>query len=471
MNRLQFIRLLGTAFAGVTLAPHLVTSALAQDKKSADSSDQNSISGDPLKADVSKPVTVVILGAGARGRTYASYAKDFPDCMKVVGVADINEYRKKDMAKKHDIPANAQFGDWSEAIAAGKIADAVVISLPDDLHYEPCMKALELGYDVLLEKPVAQTEEECVAIRDKANEKGAIVAVCHVLRYAPYFIALKAVIDSGAIGKLISVQHLEPIQYAHMAHSYVRGNWHNAKQTTPIILAKSCHDLDILRWLVGQPCKSIAAYGSLTYFTPENKPEGATERCTDGCPHEATCPYSAIDIYVNKQQHLGVFDALPPKSEPEARAKKIRDYLATTDYGRCVFAMDNDQPDHYVSCMEFADGTTASFSMEAFMARGGRRTRVMGTKGEIDGDMHKFVMTDFRTGKKTEWDAKTVKEVAAYAAHGHGGGDFGLARDFVNAVGHHDVNRLSSDINVSMESHIMGFAAEKSRLGEGKQRI
>ena len=471
MNRLQFIRLLGTAFAGATLAPHLI--ACSSEKKSSepDNNDAEALAQKALAADVERPVTVVILGAGSRGKIYAAYAEQFPQCMKVVGVADINEFRKTQMAEKHNIPAEAQFGDWSEAIAAGKIADAVVISLPDDLHYKPCMEALELGYDVLLEKPVAQTEAECVAIRDKANEKGAIVGVCHVLRYAPYFLAMKAIIDSGAIGKLVSIQHLEPIQYAHMAHSYVRGNWHDSKATTPIILAKSCHDLDILRWMVGKPCKSIAAYGSLSYFTHENRPEGATARCNDGCPHEATCPYSAEDIYVRKGWHLGVFDNLPPKAEKEARADKIREYLKTTNYGRCVFDMDNDQPDHYVCAMEFEDGITASFSMEAFMANGGRRTRVMGTHGEIDGDMKRFVMKNFRTGEATEWDASTVQEVAAYASHGHGGGDLGLARDFVNAVGHHDAGRLSSDINVSMESHLMGFAAEKSRLGEGKQRL
>jgi predicted dehydrogenase len=468
MNRLQFLKLMSTAFAASAFAPQLLAASVGEDDKRADDKAASREQG--LKADVSRPVTVVVLGAGQRGNVYASYAAEFPTCMQVVGVADINPIRQKAMGDKHNIPANRRFGDWSEAIAAGKIADAVVISLPDDLHYEPCMKALELGYDVLLEKPVAPTEAECTAIRDKANEKGAIVGVCHVLRYAPYFIAMKQVIDSGAIGELMSIQHLEPIQYAHMAHSYVRGNWHNSKQCTPIILAKSCHDLDILRWMVGSPCKSVSAYGNLRYFTHEHRPADAPDRCTDGCPHESTCPYSAIDIYVRKNNHPYVFDNLP-KQRGEARDKMLTEYLRTTDYGRCVFAMDNDQPDHYVCNMLFENGVTAAFSMEAFMAHGGRRTQVMGTLGEIVGDMKKFVMTDFRTGKTTEWDATTVREVAAYAGHGHGGGDLCLARDFVNAVGHKDPSYLTSDINVSIESHLMGFAAERSRLNGTKETV
>ena len=300
------------------------------------------------------------------------------------------------MAEDHDVPEENRFTDWKEALNKTKFADAVIISLPDNLHYDPCMKALSMGYHILLEKPIAPTEKECTDIRDLAIKKNAIVGVCHVLRYAPYFIALKQIIDSGDIGQLISIQHLEPIQYAHMAHSYVRGNWHNSKETTPIILAKSCHDLDIIRWLVGSPCKSISAYGSLTYFKRKNMPQGATERCLD-CPHENECPYSALDIYLKKRKHIYAFDL--PK-ERSLQNEAIRKVIRTTDYGRCVFQMDNDQCDHYVTSMEFENGVTANFSMEAFMAKGGRRTQIMGTKGEIVGDMTTFTVTDFRSGKQ-----------------------------------------------------------------------
>ena len=417
-----------------------------------------------MDAGLAKPVTVMIIGAGSRGRTYARYAEKFPQSMKVVGVADLNPNRRKAMAKKHNIPAENQFGHFNDALSKAKLADAVVISTPDNLHYEPCMKALELGYDVLLEKPVAPTERECRAILKQAHKYNRIVAVCHVLRYAPYFVALKQVLESGAIGDIVNIQHFEPIRYAHMAHSYVRGNWPLSTKTTPIILAKSCHDLDILRWLIDKPCETIAAEGSLHLFRPENAPKGAPERCTDGCPHEAECPYSAIDIYERRKQHLGAFDL--PRKDPAL----IREKLKTTNYGRCVFRCENDQCDHYVAIMKFQDGVTASFSMDAFTPWGGRRTRIMGTKGFIEGDMTTFTFYDFRTSHKSVWDQK-VSEIPEYKGSGHGGGDHLLVRDFLRAVSAQDEKLLSSTIDVSIESHVMGFMAEKSRKSMKKVKI
>ena len=417
-----------------------------------------------MDANLDKPVTVMIIGAGSRGRTYARYAAKFPKSMKVVGVADLNPNRRRAMAKAHNIPKENQFAHFNDALSRAKFADAVVISTPDNLHYEPCMKALELGYDVLLEKPVAPTEKECRAILKQAHKYNRIVAVCHVLRYAPYFVALKQVLESGAIGDIVSVQHMEPIQYAHMAHSYVRGNWPLADKTTPIILAKSCHDLDIMRWLIGKPCETIAAEGSLHLFRPENAPKGAPERCTDGCPHEAECPYSAIDIYERRKRHLGVFDL--PRKDPAL----IREKLKTTNYGRCVFRCNNDQCDHYVAIMKFQDGVTGSFTMDAFTPWGGRRTRIMGTKGFIEGDMKTFTYYDFRTNHKSVWDQK-VSEIAEYKDSGHGGGDHLLVRDFLRAVSAQDEKLLSSTIDVSIESHVMGFMAEKSRKSNKKVSI
>ncbi|MBQ5690201.1 MAG: Gfo/Idh/MocA family oxidoreductase [Alistipes sp.] len=417
-----------------------------------------------MDAKLDKPVTVMVIGAGSRGRTYARYAEKFPGSMKVVGVADLNPNRRSAMAKKHGIPKENQFAHFNDALSGKKIADAVVISTPDNLHYEPCMKALALGYHVLLEKPVAPTEKECRDILKQARKYDRIVAVCHVLRYAPYFVALKQVLDSGAIGDIVSIQHMEPIQYAHMAHSYVRGNWPLADKTTPIILAKSCHDLDILRWLIGKPCQTIAAEGSLHLFRPENAPKGAPERCTDGCPHESECPYSAIDIYERRKRHLGVFDL--PRKDPAL----IREKLKTTNYGRCVFRCNNDQCDHYVAIMKFEGDITASFTMDAFTPWGGRRTRIMGTKGFIEGDMKTFTFYDFRSGHKSVWDQK-VSEVAEYKGSGHGGGDHLLARDFVRAVSAGNEKLLSSTIDVSIESHVMGFMAEKSRKSMKKVKI
>lgn len=470
MIRREFLKRCGLLATGVALtdpmamaAEMIGTNPAAADALAAD--DQINVNIRSLRPSTNKQITAVIIGAGNRGRLYASYAERFPEHFKIVGVSDILESRKNDMGDKHGIPQEHRFGHYKEVFEVPKFADVVVISTPDDRHIEPCLKAMEMGYDVLLEKPAAQTEAECREILAHTKKYNRIVAVCHVLRYAPYFIALKSVVDSGEIGDLVSIQHMEPIQYAHMAHSYVRGNWRSEKATTPIILAKSCHDLDIIRWIVNKPCTTIAADGSLHLFKKENAPAGATAKCTDGCPHESTCPYSAIDIYVKRKQHLGVFDLKNKKDEAE-----IMEKIKTTGYGRCVYLCDNDQPDHYVSNMVFKDGETASFTMDAFTPWGGRRTRIMGTKGYIEGDMKKFTVWDFRTSKRKVWSMDVV-DADEYKGSGHGGGDYALVRDFIEAVATQDGTRLSSSIDASIESHIMGFAAEKSRKSDKKVKV
>ena len=407
------------------------------------------------------PVTAITLGAGNRGNVYGNYGIQFPKELDIVGVAEPISIRNERYKKKHNILDENSFDTWEHVFNRPKFADAVIISTPDDLHYAPCIKALEMGYDILLEKPIAPTEKECLHILNLANKTGRIVAVCHVLRYAPYFIKLREMIQSGSIGKLISIQHLEPIQHIHMSHSYVRGNWHNSKKTTPIILAKSCHDLDILRWIIDKPCKSIAAFGSLKWFKKENAPLGSTKRCTDGCAVEKTCPYSALKIYGKTGGWSSVFDFPDDKS-------KHKDYLIeqlkTTNYGRCVYRMENDQPDHYVTSMEFEEEITANFSMEAFTSYHGRRTRIMGSHGDINGDMTEFTHTDFLTGKINKWNISIEQEKnSRYHLSGHGGGDWGLVTDWIKAVKNQDHSLLSSTIDASVESHIMGFMAEKSR--------
>jgi predicted dehydrogenase len=408
----------------------------------------------PLHKKLTRPVTVILIGAGHRGSIYADYAVKNPKEMNIVAVADPIPYRSKKIALLHDIaPANC-FNSWEDVLSKGKFADAVIIATPDQLHTAPCLKALELGYDVLLEKPIAPTEEECRQILAKAKETGRIVGVCHVLRYTLYFRELKELIASKMIGDVISIQHLEPIEYIHMSHSYVRGNWRNSKVATPIILAKSCHDTDIIRWLINEHSESVHCFGNLKWFKSENAPKGSTERCTDGCAVEGTCPYSALQIYYRDRKRLYVFD-LPDDSRKWD--KLIMQGLKTTNYGRCVYRMDNDQPDHLVVNILFNRGVTAAFSMQAFVSYEGRRTRIMGSLGDINGDMESFTLTSFRTGKKLTWSMKT---------DAHGGGDHPMVRDWVQAVGQQNPALLSSSIDVSVESHIMAFAAEKSRVNK-----
>lgn len=405
----------------------------------------------PLHKKLDKPITAITCGAGNRGNVYGNYAVQFPDQLDIVGVAEPIAIRNERYAKKHNIAAGNRFLTWEDVFKRPKFADAIIISTPDNLHYGPCMAALKMGYDILLEKPISPSEKECRDILNLAKQTGRIVAICHVLRYAPYFVRLRELMHSGAIGEVISIQHLEPIQHVHMSHSFVRGNWHNSKQTTPIILAKSCHDLDILKWMLNKPSKSIQAFGDLKWFRKENAPAGSTNRCTDGCAIEDTCPYSALRIYYRNRRWLHHFD-LP--EEKDKQGDVIMNYIRTTDYGRCVYRMDNDQPDHYITNILFEDNVTASFSMEAFTSYEGRRTRVMGSMGDIVGDMEKFTLTDFRTGDKSEWKQSTDT---------HGGGDWRLVADWIQAVSQHNPSLLTSTIDASIESHIMGFMAEKSR--------
>lgn len=416
-----------------------------------------------------KTVTAITLGAGNRGNVYGGYAKKFPENLKIIGVAEPRPFRNDKYADLHQIAKENRFDTWEDVFKRPKFADAVIITTPDDLHYAPCMKALEMGYDILLEKPIAPTEKECRSILALAKKTGRIVAVCHVLRYAPYFVKMRELIAKGAVGRVISVQHLEPIEHRHMAHSYVRGNWHNSKNTTPIILAKSCHDLDIVKWVIDKPSKEIIAMGDLTWFKRENAPEGSAERCLE-CSVERECPYSAVKEYHDRLYRTSVLDIPLELKDKESKQKYVLEKLKTSDYGRCVYRMDNDQPDHYITNIRFADAVTASFSMEAFAGYAGRRTRIFGSMGDMVGDMTELTVTDFRTGKKVTLKPQ-AEDVEGYKNSGHGGGDWLLANDFVQAVAHQDPKMLTSTIDESIESHIMGFMAEKSRKTKKIEKI
>lgn len=450
MDRRSFLTRM-SLMAGALSLTSLTSKSQAQEATEEDAFFEK-VTHDP-DAKLDKPLTAIIIGAGGRGRVYSAYAKNFPGSMKVIGVSDINEFRCKRMSEQHGVSEENQMGDWSEVFKRPKFADVVFIATPDDLHYEPCMKALDLGYHVLLEKPAAQSEKECVNIMNKAIEKKKLVVLSHVLRYAPYFVELRKLIQSGKLGQILSVQHLEPIGMEHMMHSYVRGNWHNSKKTTPIILAKSCHDLDIIRWMLDQPCDEVSAFGDVMCFKKENAPEGCAKFCLDCAKEtEANCPFSAKKIYYDRRSWCGNFDLT---GDNDQKGEQILKYLKDTHYGRCVFNAENDQCDHYVMNMKFKNGTTCSFSMEGMTSYEGRFTRIMGTKGDVVGDMRQFTFHDFLTKKNHKWSSKSYD--------GHGGGDFILVRDFLIAATNNDPEGASSTIQSSIESHVMGFRAEESR--------
>lgn len=463
MNRRNLIKTLTLSLGGAIIS----TETLG---KIADDTFLYKLPANPRHQPLKKTVTAITLGAGNRGTVYGNYAVKFPNDLKIVGVAEPNAFRNDRYAKTHSISQDNRFNTWEDVFKRQKFADAIIISTPDDMHYYPCMKALEMGYDILLEKPIAPTEKECRDILALAKKQGRIVAVCHVLRYAPYFVKMKELLAKGAVGRVMSVQHLEPIEHTHMAHSYVRGNWHNSKKTTPILLAKSCHDLDIIKWVIDKPSKEIVAMGDLTWFKAENAPTGSTNRCTDGCKVERECPYSAVRQYHDKMGRINVLDVPNELTEKSDKQKYILEKLKTSDYGRCVYRMDNDQPDHYIANIQFEDAVTASFSMEAFTAYHGRRTRVFGAMGDMVGDMEELVVTDFKTGKQTKFKPQ-AEDVEGYKNSGHGGGDWLLVKDFVQAVAHQDPKMLTSTIDDSIESHIMGFMAEKSRKTKKLEKI
>jgi predicted dehydrogenase len=410
-------------------------------------------------SEIPKPerkITAIVCGAGNRGNVYGGYALQHPDELDIVGVAEPIEIRRNRFSEKHEIDPKFTFYTWEQIFELPKFADAVIITTPDKLHYGPAMQALAMGYDLLLEKPIAQSWQQCKDILDLAEKNKRIVAVCHVLRYSPYYRKIKETIESGELGEIVSVQHMEPIQHEHMSHSYVRGNWRREEDNVPILLAKSCHDLDILRWWLDTKCEYINSFGSLKWFKEANAPEGAPLRCTDGCPVEAECPYSALKIYSRNRTYLHHFDLPDNKDEWDTAIMKN---LKEGPYGRCVYHCDNDVPDHQIVSMQFANEITVNFNMEAFTEYHGRRTRIMGSMGDLVGDETDLYIHNFKNDELTKWNVHENAKISS----GHGGGDYGLVRDWLNAVSQQDSSLLTSTLAASMESHLMGFKAEESR--------
>ena len=406
-------------------------------------------------------VKVVIIGAGMRGTAYAMSGKKYCPEMEVVAVADVNPERCEYIKAKFGLSDDRCYGSANALLNEPKMADVAFIATQDKGHYDVALKAIEKGYHLLLEKPIAPTPEECIAIEKAANEKGVMVLVCHVLRYTAFFKTVKKIIDSGRIGKVKNIIHVEGVGDLHYSHSYTRGDWRSTAESSPMILAKSCHDIDIIQWLMGEKCKKVQSFGSLTYFCADNKPEGAPEFCVDGCPHEEKCPYSAIKLY--REKAVGWFVVQGTKKH-DPSAEDIEKFIRETNYGRCAFQCDNDVVDQQVVNMVFESGATASFTMSAFN-KGGRKIRVMGTKGELEGEMDgEFIkLYDFLT-RKTE--QISIKDYIAdeSIAGGHGGGDAGIVRALCQVMTGTYTGNSISDITTSVENHLTTFAAEESRL-------
>lgn len=408
-----------------------------------------------------RPVELLILGAGSRGATYADYARRHPGECVVVGVAEPDPVRRQALAMAHGLPPERVFQDWREALALPRLADVAVIATQDADHVAPVEAAAARSYHLLLEKPMAPDEAGCRRIVAAVRRHGVLLGVCHVLRYTAYTRALRGLLDRGAIGEIVSVEHLEPVGYWHQAHSFVRGHWRNEAQSSPMLLAKACHDLDWLRHVVGRPCLRVSSFGSLKHFRPEERPCDAAARCLTCPPHvERACPYSAPRYYLGQLEAGQTGWPLDVVTRDFTREGVLR-ALETGPYGRCVYACDNDVVDHQVVNLEFTGGVTASFTMTAFTRARGRETRIFGTRGELYGDSQRLQVHDFLTGETTTLDTAVVSDGSIQS--GHGGGDDGLMSAFVDAVQQGKPELILSGPEETLESHLMVFAAERAR--------
>ncbi len=405
------------------------------------------------------PVTLLVIGAGGRGYGYSRLAAQLGGRARVVGVAEPREFYRERMVREHAIPAEHVFTDWRAAAARKRFADAVLICTQDAMHVEPALAFAKRGYHMLLEKPMAPTAAGCRRIVSAVKRAGIIFGVCHVMRYTRYTRVLKEMLDAGAVGDIVTVQHLEPVAYWHQAHSFVRGSWRNEAESSFMLLAKSCHDIDWLRYIIGRPCRRVSSFGSLYHFRAEQKPAGAGDRCV-ACAVEGTCPYSAKRDYLTRfrKGHLG----WPVNVvAPEPTEESLMAALATGPYGRCVYSCDNDVVDHQVVALEYDANVSANFTMTAFTPTLGRQTRICGTRGYIEGDSSTIRHYDFLTA---QWKTVDTKASDGSIVGGHGGGDGGIVDAFVAAVATGDRSRILSGPDETLESHLTVFAAEAARL-------
>jgi len=448
-----------------------------------------------------KPITAIVCGAGFRGRdAYGRYAETNKDKIKIIGVAEPIPVKRDKFAKIHNIPEERQYNSWKDILAEDKFADAAIITTPDNMHTQPAILAMEQGYDVLLEKPMANKLNECIQLVKKSKESQKHLLICHVLRYTDFYSIIYDTIQSGKLGKLINIECKENVSYWHYPHSFVRGNWRNSEESSPMILAKCCHDLDLLYWIVGVKPKKISSFGNLIYYKKENAPEGAPKRCLDGCPHADKCIYYAPFMYIlnipllriglnsnikfikffswltiNHRKTTKIISKIIPLLKQALEGDFYPVNVITNDfsyegkmkalregpYGRCVYYCDNNVVDHQTVNIEFENGVTANLTMHGHSAFEGRTIRIDGTKATLIGDFlhsgEQIWVYDKLSGKKEKIFKGNLHLT------GHGGGDIKLMDTFVDLM-KRNISKSLTNARDSLESHIMAFAAEKSRL-------
>lgn len=409
------------------------------------------------------PLKLIVIGAGNRGRAYARYADFFPNDVQIVGVAEPKEKERELFAERYKIPQTSVFRCWQDAAKVPKFADGVIIATHDPLHVEPTEAFAAMGYHILLEKPMAKDTEGCLRILKAIRSAGVVAVLGHILRYTKYTRLVKSVIDSGTLGDLVSVQHIEPVWYWHLAHGFVRGSWRNDAVSSPMLLQKSCHDIDWLRYLIGKSCLRVSSFGSKKHFIPANRPEGAADRCLDCPAHvEAACPYSARRIYYKflHSDNKGPAEVLVQNPTCFSLEEALRHGI----YGRCAYVCDNDVVDHQSVILEYEDNVTVSFTMTGFGSPQGRSTTFHGTRGCMTCDASKVTVYDFLNNTTRHIDLHENDHPVFDLPRV--GGNYALMRNFYEAVIANDPSLVVAGLDESLEVCQTIFAAEKSRLSQ-----
>lgn len=414
---------------------------------------------------LTEPVRVVLVGAGNRTTIYGSYGEKNSDEMKVVGVVEPDPYRRNKAAKRFNIPTENCFDSIKTFIEKQPFADGVINGTMDDVHVETTIPILKAGYDVLLEKPIGISKEEILELREVAKQYKRRVMICHVLRFAPFYTAIKNKILDGEIGDIINIQTAENISYDHMAVAYIRGKWNSKKKCkSSILLAKCSHDIDLITWfLSNQHPKRVSSFANLMYFRPDKAPEGAGKRCLVDCQIEKDCPYSAKKNYIeqgNWRQYA--WRSIENKGSNLSIEQKIESLKTDNPYGRCVWHSDNDQVDHQSVVIEFENGTTATHNMVGGTAKPCRNIHIIGTKGEIEGTLEDghFVMRhpDARAGHRFKEEHVETN----VSGDMHGGGDLRLVEDFVSLLQGKQPSVSTTSLEDSINGHLIVFAADEA---------
>ncbi len=422
-------------------------------------------------APTGQPVTAVVIGAGNRGMVYSSYAQIRPGDLQIVGVAEPDDFRRRTAGEKFGIPPERQFTSAEELAAAGKFADFAINCTMDELHLPTSLPLIDAGYDILLEKPFATNQDEMWRMADAAQDGGVRIFICHVLRYTPFYSAIRKRVADGQIGELMNLQINEHVSYHHMATAFVRGKWGRRDQGgSAMLMAKCCHDLDLLTWFKsGVDPTTVSSFGSLMFFRPEKAPEDAGTRCLADCPIEQECAYSAKKMYLDEPPRWGFYTWV----EATARAgrtltpeEKLDSLKTDNPYGRCVWKCGNDVVDHQTVAVKFADGATATLNMVGGSARPARCITLIGTSGEIEGTFedNRFVVRRIIPNSDQKWDEEVVDTSVdsndPLNRGGHGGGDLRLVGDFIRVLRGESHSPSCTSIEDSINGHLLGFAAD-----------